>query len=99
MNREDAPHPPVITARGPLVLAPNPCTTEPCLPGMALAIDVGGELCFVTHQGSWQADTGALGHPGLTVGQVVVANGTMKEITDVRGKVFRAIEVNSIKRA
>ena len=99
MNHDNVPDSPVITAQGPLVLAPNPCTTQPCLPGMALAIDVGNELCFITCQGSWQADISALGTPGLTVGQVVVAKGTRNDITDVRGEVFHAIEVNSIKGA
>lgn len=99
MNHHDAPGPPAVTAEGPLVLAPNPCVTRPCLPGMALAISVGGELCFITRQGALQFDTSALGSPGLTVGHVVVANGTMSEISDVHGEVFPAIEITSIKRA
>ena len=99
MNDHNVPEPAAVTARGPLVLAPNPCTTRPCLPGMALAIDAGGELCFITRQGSMQPDTSTLGSPGLTIGQIVIATGTASDITDVRGEVFRAIEITAIKQA
>ena len=98
MNHHDAAAAPPVTVRGPLVLAPSPCTTRPCLPGMALAVDAGGELCFITRQGAVLFGTSALGSPGLAIGQAVVANGTMSEIPDVRGEVFRALEITSIRR-
>lgn len=98
MNHE-VPDPAPATARGTLVLAPNPCTTEPCLPAMALAIDVGGELCFITRQGAWLTDASALGASWLAVGEVIVASGTIADAADVHGDIFRAIEITSIERA
>lgn len=83
---------------GALVLVPNPCTTQPCLPGMALAVDTGDGPCFLTRQGTWLMDPGALGPPPVAIGDLVRVTGSVNQAVDVRGEAFRTVELGSVER-
>jgi uncharacterized protein YdeI (BOF family) len=89
------------TVTGECVLAPNPCTTFPCLPGMVYAVLSDGKYYYMTvdqsllwaegEQMSWKGCT-------LKVGDRVNVVGEMDEKLDINGKHFYQIEVKKLKR-
>ena len=83
-------------ATGKLELLPNPCTTKPCLPGLALAVVSEDRVArFLTRNGRfYMQPTADLPSPG----ERVVVVGTLREQKDVDGKSFQTIEVSSVKR-
>lgn len=83
---------------GALVLTPNPCTTQPCLPGMALAVDTGDGPCFLTRKGTWLMDPSTLGPAAVAIGDMVRVTGSVNQAVDVRGEAFRMVEVDSVER-
>jgi hypothetical protein len=86
------------TIKGTLVLLPNPCTSKPCLPGMAFAVNADSVSYFLVRndrfymQGS--SEMNKLPNPGETV----VASGVVQEKHDVAGKPFTTIEASSLRR-
>ncbi|MGI5939323.1 MAG: hypothetical protein ACOX8V_01295 [Thermoleophilia bacterium] len=87
------------TVTGHYAFVPNPCTTVPCLPGMAYAIESNGQYFFLTRDGRWldQAPTWKGWTP--SVGDVVSAMGDVGQQTDVRGDPFFTLEVRSLAPA
>ena len=84
------------TVTGKYVLLPNPCTTRPCLPGMAYAIESGGQQLFLTRAGRWSASALTWGDFAPDVGDTVTVVGQVSQRTDVRGQPFFTIEVESL---
>jgi hypothetical protein len=84
------------TLTGVLTLVPNPCTTRPCLPGMALAIVVGPTPYFLTRNGTLCRDVHAWGRHAPTPGTEVTVSGEVETRTDVNDCVFRTIELVSL---
>lgn len=95
MNRDGEPQ----TITGTYVFVPNPCTTEPCLPGMAYAVRSATQCVFLTAGGRW-LDT-ALEWQGWTpqVGAAVTVAGKVTQRTDVRGQPFLTMEVETLTPA
>ena len=89
----------VVAITGSLILAPNPCTTEPCLPGMALAIHSDGRLLFLTSSGAFRTTTTAWAEAEIEPGAVVTVRGVVRERRDVAGRPYLTIEVSSLALA
>ena len=84
------------TIRGTLELVPNPCTTRPCIPGLALAVVVDGVPYFLTEnealcmQGrNWSRELPDPGEPVAVTGEVEA----QLDVNDCR---FLTIEVAGI---
>jgi hypothetical protein len=79
---------------GKLELVPNPCTTKPCLPGLAFAVIADRVPHFLTRNGRFYMQNAAdLPSPGETV----VAAGVVHEQKDVNGNTFKTIEFTSLR--
>lgn len=87
------------TITGKCVFLPNPCTTKPCLPGMAYAVESDGQPLFLTRSGRWSAIP--LGWNGFVpdVGDIITVIGQVTQRADVRGQPFLTIEVDSLVAA
>ena len=82
---------------GKLDLVPNPCTTKPCLPGLAFAVVVDDRVpYFLTREGRLQMQN-AVGLP--SPGERVVAVGHVRDQKDVNGNAFKSLEFTSLTRA
>ena len=87
------------TVTGRYVLVPNPCTTEPCLPGLAYAVETGAACYLLTVRGRWSAVEGDWGDARVEPGAVVTVTGMVSEQVDRRGDRFQTIEVEALSRA
>ena len=87
------------TVTGSLTLAPNPCTTEPCLPGLAYAIDADGRLMFMTTDEALRMHGGEWLDVRLGPGSQVTVRGIVRERRDIVGRPYLAIEVTSVAPA
>ena len=82
---------------GRLVLVPNPCTTDPCLPGLAVALEQAGTTLLLARQGRWltEADTPPGWSPALglrlgdALGQIVTVAGAVSDSSDRLGSPYR----------
>jgi len=84
---------------GRYAFVPNPCTTIPCLPGMAYAIESGGQCYFLTLGGRWSSQAHAWKGWKPSVGDAVTVSGDVRQQTDVNGNPFLVIEVKSLDPA
>ncbi len=87
------------TLTGQYAFIGNPCTTEPCLPGMAYAVQVAGTDYFITVEDRWFSENRAWEDYSPEVGDWVTVSGTLREKVDVFGKPYYTIEVLSLKPA
>lgn len=83
---------------GRLAYLGNPCTTEPCLPGMAFAVMVESTPYYLTSEGAWLDDTRAWDGYTPAPGDKVTVIGRVIERRDVRGDPFLELEVASLRR-
>jgi hypothetical protein len=82
---------------GKLELVPNPCTTRPCLPGLAFAVIVDDRVpYFLTRDGRFLMQN-AIDLP--SPGERVVAVGHVSNQRDVNNNAFKTIEFTSLTRA
>ncbi len=85
------------TLTGRYAFVPNPCTTQPCLPGMAFAVECAGQCFLLTQSGRWSD------HPWISqgwspaVGNSVSVTGRVTQHTDIRGDSFFTIEVEALR--
>ncbi len=86
--------PQVISGR--YVFVPNPCITKPCLPGMAFAVESGGELLFIAIGGQWSSEPRSWGDYRPQAGDRVIVSGQVHTCVDTNGQPFRVIEVKSV---
>ncbi len=87
------------TLTGRYVLVPNPCTTDPCLPGLAYAVNSGGREYFLTTQGRWSDRARTWGDFRPSENAMVTVTGRVEQRTDIHGEAFLTIEVESLVRA
>lgn len=86
------------TVQGLLVLLPNPCTTQPCLPGLALAVrgdarDGQRGLWYLQRGGGFVTDPAEIpGRPQL--GIPLRISGTLRPGRDVHGEVYQTLQVD-----
>jgi len=85
-----------MTLVGRYSFVPNPCTTTPCLPGMALAVSVDGSSCFLAVDGELVCETRAWHGYLPRVDDVVRVTGARSERLDVFGNPYCIIEVDTI---
>ena len=82
---------------GKLELVPNPCTTKPCLPGLAFAVIVDDRVpYFLTRDGRFLMQN-AVDLP--LPGERVVAVGHVCDRKDVNNNAFKTVEYTSLTRA
>jgi hypothetical protein len=92
----------MVLITGKYVLAPNPCTTLPCLPGMVYAILAEKKYYYVTvNQSLIWAEGKQKTWNGYTPkdGDSVTVDGEIHEKLDVKGESFYQIEVEQLIRA
>lgn len=87
------------TITGRYAFVPNPCTTEPCLPGMAYAMESGGKCFFLTVGGRWSDQARAWQGWIPAVGDAISVTGTVRQQLDIRGNPFFTLEVESLTPA
>ena len=83
---------------GRYVYVEGPCTTVPCLPGMAYAVETRERRYFVTVDGRWLADNRSWGGYTPQPGDTVAVHGRVGERRDVFGKPFSTIEASAVAR-
>jgi hypothetical protein len=77
----------------------NPCTTKPCLPGMAYAVRVGDADYYLTVDGRWFSDSRSWNGYTPEPGDPVAVSGEVRDQRDVLGNPFHTIEVAALERA
>lgn len=87
-----------MTITGKYVFLPNPCTTEPCLPGMAYALESSGQCFFLTMAGRWSDKPIERGEWTPELGDTATVVGRVTQRRDVRGEPFLTLEVESLMR-
>lgn len=86
------------TLTGTLSLEPNPCTTKPCLPGIAFALVTDdGVRYFLTRRGGFIMPSSAESNSLPAPGDKVVAGGSVQEEHDIAGNIFRTLEVTTLR--
>ncbi len=86
------------TITGRYAYIPNPCTTRPCLPGMAYAVNAKGIDYFLTVAGRWFSENRPWNGYTPEPGDDVEVTGKISTQKDIRGGEFRTIEVASLVR-
>lgn len=92
----------MATLTGEYVLAPNPCTTFPCLPGVVYSVLSDGKYYYITvNQSLLWAEGEQISWKGYRpkAGDRVKVVGEIEEKRDINGKHFYQIEVKKLKRA
>lgn len=84
------------TLTGRYAFMPNPCTTEPCLPGMAYALESDGQCFFLMLDGRWLDQAHAWKGWIPVLGDAVSVTGNVRQQIDIRGNPFFIIEVESM---
>jgi len=77
----------------------NPCTTKPCLPGMAYAVLANDKYYYITIDGRWLSENRSWSGYTPEPDDLVTITGYVLEKKDVFGKPFRTIEVVSLQPA
>ena len=86
------------TITGALVLLSNPCTSKPCLPGMAFAITADDNaIYFLVKQGQFFMPGSGKIEDMPEPGERIIASGTVHESHDIAGNLFKTIEPVSLK--
>lgn len=86
------------TLTGTYTLLANPCSTKPCLPGLAYAV-VADNAYFPTLHGNLLVATHSWGAFTPQPGDKVAITGIVQYKNDAFGKPFRIIEVEKVKPA
>lgn len=86
------------TITGTLALLPNPCTTKPCLPGMAFAVIADDSVqYFLTKGGGFYMLGSGESNKMPAPGDKVVASGDVQERRDIAGNIFTTIELTTLR--
>jgi len=87
------------TITGRYSCVPNPCTTDPCLPGMAYAVLADDTCYYITIGGYWFSENRSWGAYTPEPGDPVTVTGRLQEQEDVSGNLFYTIEAVSLRPA
>ena len=88
----------MTTITGQYSYVGNPCTTEPCLPGMIYAVSVNETVYYLTIDGCWLWENRSWNGYTPEIDDAVRVTGVTSEHTDIFGLPFFSIEVESIVR-
>jgi hypothetical protein len=89
----------MTTVVGEYLLVGNPCTTDPCLPGMVYAVGAEGRHYYLTVEGAWLWSNRSWEDYTPQVGDWVTASGYVDEALDTFGLSFYDIKVLSLEPA
>jgi hypothetical protein len=87
------------TTTGRYTYSGNPCTTDPCLPGMAYAVLVDEKPYYLTANGHFFIENRSWADYTPEPGDLVTVTGYLENKKDVFGKPFCTIEVISLRPA
>ena len=85
------------TITGRYVYIGNPCTTKPCLPGMAYAVQANDKFYYITINNQWFSENRSWGEYTPEVNDLVTVTGYFNEMKDVFDKPFYTMEVVSLQ--
>jgi hypothetical protein len=85
-----------IEIKGIYTLVPNPCLTQPCLPGMAGAVKTGEGIYFLLKDGHFTDDGFFWEDVSPQHGDTLIINGIPDTMTDVKGEEFKVMKMISI---
>ncbi len=94
-------NPSATKIRGKYSCIPNPCNTDPCLPGVVWAVIDDNETRFnLTLEGEWLWDCEETSWNGYIPeeGDTVTVEGKVSEHVDTQGRSYYNIEVDSLRR-
>ena len=94
MNRENKN---IETITGFYCYIENPCTTDPCLPGMACAVKVKEKYYYLTVNDLWFSENRSWAKYIPKLNDLVTVDGFVREKQDIFGNPFRTIEIVSLK--
>jgi hypothetical protein len=77
----------------------NPCTTEPCLPGMTYAVLANDKYYYITIDECWFSENQSWDGYTPEMDDLVTVTGCLREKKDVFGKPFYTMEVVSLQPA
>jgi len=86
------------TITGRYCYVANPCTINPCLPGMAYAIFADGLYYYITVNGRWSSANRSWDDYEPQSNDSVAVTGHVRERKDAFGKLFYALEAVSLRR-
>lgn len=89
----------LLTLTGRVAFVPNPCTTTPCLPGMAFALQTDTTLYYLTSDGNIYSDSLAWGDFAPQVGERVLITGRVTQRLDIKNECYLTVEVESARPA
>jgi len=84
---------------GHYTLTGNPCTTTPCLPGMACAVSVNERNIYLTVNDNFLPESQSWDNYTPQVGDKVILTGYLRENIDINGDPYQTLEVVSLKQA
>lgn len=84
------------TLSGRYAVVPEPCTTQPCLPGVAYAVESGGEVLIVTVGRQWSSLPHSWDGYEPRLGDRVTVTGEVTEMIDAKGQRHRLIEAGRV---
>ncbi|MCL2041227.1 MAG: T9SS type A sorting domain-containing protein [Bacteroidales bacterium] len=88
----------IVTISGETTSVPNPCHTEPCVPGLVYAIETDSINYIITLQGYWKWPDGPLVIEtySFDIGDPITVEGVVSVKQDIWGKDYTEIEVLSV---
>jgi hypothetical protein len=89
--------PVITTITGEYLFVGNPCTTDPCLPGMIYAVLAKDATYYPTVEGSWLWQNRTWDKYTPEIGDVVRVTGYVSEMMDIFGALFYNVEVVSLE--
>jgi hypothetical protein len=87
---------PATTITGRYVMVGNPCTTDPCLPGVIYAVGSDGTLYHLTVDGAWLWQPHIWDGYTPETGDLVTVTGYVTEAVDINGGTYLDLEVPSL---
>ena len=90
-------HPTLLS--GTLDLVPNPCLSDPCLPGQVYSLIYENKVYILTIDGNWiwGSDEFEWKKRQLTPGEKIVAEGPVSEHMDIKKNKYFQLEIKSLE--
>ena len=88
----------IISYSGKLQLIPNPCLSEPCLPGQVYALLSNGESYILTSDGNWYQGTSAFmwNDQQIKPEKKLSVTGVLMKTKDIKNREYWLLEIESI---
>ncbi len=88
----------MLSCSGVLQLIPNPCLSEPCLPGQVYALQSNGISYILTVDGNWYPGTSAFlwKDQQIQSGSKLMVNGILTKSIDLKKREYWLLEIESL---